>query len=136
MSQEYLPGGLGLPIMPDNMECLCCGYTAAMSGPSMAHDRSPFTQSPAQPKSHLRIRLVTKSRQPSASFPLKTAAGLMATQRTGPRPATGGLSRSSTATMAATPPAWTWSYMPMFDPGLQLPYTFRMYRQQGCVAFM
>lgn len=46
-----------------------------------------------------------KGRQASDRFPLKTAAGLMMQQRTGPRPSGAVPSLNKAATMAATPPA-------------------------------
>lgn len=53
----------------------------------------------------LRMREVVKGRQASDKSPLKTAAGLMTQQRTGPSPLGAVPSLSKAATMAATPPA-------------------------------
>ena len=48
---------------------------------------------------------MVKGRQASDRSPLKTAAGLMTQQRTGPRPSGAVPSLNKAATMAATPPA-------------------------------
>ena len=55
-------------------------------------------------KPNLRMREVMKGRQASERSPLKTAAGLMTQQRTGPNPWGAVPSLSRAATTAATPP--------------------------------